>query len=102
VIQYVKNCDSCQNNKSHNLKPAGLLKPLEIRVENWNSFSLDFTTRLPKTRNGKDAILVFVDRLNNDGHFVATTTRVSVEETAKLFIETILRLHNLPRDIVPD
>jgi transposase InsO family protein len=102
VINYVKSCDSCQRNKSHNLKPAGLMQPLDIPAGNWESVSMDFITGLPKTKDGKDAILVFVDRLSKMVHFVSTTTTVSAEETARLFVNTIFKLHGLPKDIVSD
>jgi IS30 family transposase len=102
VIQYVRNCDSCQRNKSHNLKQAGLLQPLAIPDQRWSSISLDFITGLQMTTNGHNAILVFVDRLSKMVHFVPTTTNASAEDTARLFVDNVLKLHGLPRDIVSD
>ncbi|GJP49622.1 hypothetical protein CLOM_g8808 [Closterium sp. NIES-68] len=66
------------------------------------SVSLDFITYLPNTRDGHTAILVFVDRLTKMVHFVTTTTDVSAEDTAKLFVAHVFRLHGLPRVLVSD
>ncbi|GJP80461.1 hypothetical protein CLOP_g10671, partial [Closterium sp. NIES-67] len=77
VQQFVSRCDACARNKPDTKKPGGLLQPLEIPDEPWESVSLDFITDLPKTRDGHTAILVFVDRLTKMVHFVATTTDVS-------------------------
>ncbi|GJP33550.1 hypothetical protein CLOM_g18077 [Closterium sp. NIES-68] len=102
VQQFVSHCDACARNKSDTKKPGGLLQPLEIPDEPWESVSLDFITDLPKTRDGHTAILVFVDRLTKMVHFFATTTDVSAEDTAKLFVAHVFRLHGLPRVLVSD
>ena len=62
VTQYVKTCDSCQRNKSRNKLPAGLLQPLPIPGQPWESFSMDMVVDLPQTEAGYDSITVFVDR----------------------------------------
>ncbi|GJP48756.1 hypothetical protein CLOM_g8031 [Closterium sp. NIES-68] len=102
VQQFVARCDACARNKPDTQKPGGLLQPLEIPDEPWESVSLDFITDLPKTREGHTAILVFVDRLTKMVHFVPTTTDVSAEDTARLFVSHIFRLHGLPRVLVSD
>ncbi|GJP40574.1 hypothetical protein CLOM_g238 [Closterium sp. NIES-68] len=102
VQQFVSHCDACAHNKSDTKKPGGLLQPLEIPDEPWESVSLDFITYLPKTRDGHTAILVFVDRLTKMVHFVATTIDVSAEDTVKLFIAHVFHLHGLPRVLVSD
>jgi hypothetical protein len=102
VQTYVHNCDHCQRNKVQPLKPAGLLQPLSIPERRWASVSTDFITGLPKTKNGYDAICVFVDRLSKMVHFAPTTTDINAEEFASLFFDNIVRLHGMPTDIVSD
>jgi hypothetical protein len=63
---------------------------------------MDFITQLPKTKTHKDAIVVFVDRLSKQAHFEAITTNITAPETAKVFFNTIYRLHGLPQAIVCD
>jgi hypothetical protein len=102
VLQYVRNCGVCQRDKPSNQKPAGLLQSLSIPGEPWESVSMDFITELPETSQGNNAILVFVDRLTKMTHLVATTTSVDAEDTADLFVATVVRLHGFPKDIVSD
>ena len=63
---------------------------------------MDFITGLPTTENGKDAIMVVVDRLSKMAHFIPTTTKVTAQEVADLFVKEILRLHGIPKTIVSD
>src|SRR4051812_418310 len=63
---------------------------------------MDLITHLPKTRSGHDAIVVFVDRLSKMVHFQPTTTTATAPDIAKLFFETIFRLHGMPNIIVSD
>lgn len=57
VQQFVVSCDFCQNNKTSNQKPAGLLQPPEYR---WQSVTVDLMTQLPETAAGHTAIVMFV------------------------------------------
>ena len=102
IKEYVASCDLCQRNKVPPQKPGGLLQPLAIPDRRWGSVSTDFITGLPVTQNGYDAILVFVCRLTKMVHFVATTTDVDAKEFAKLFFDTVVKLHGVPSDIVSD
>ena len=50
VVEYVRSCPSCQQNKPSNQKPIGLLKPLPIPERRWQQVTLDFITQLPKSQ----------------------------------------------------
>jgi hypothetical protein len=60
---------------------------------------MDFITDLPLA-NGKDSIFVVVDRLTKMIHFIPCTKPIIGEETAKLFLDNIYRIHGFPNDIV--
>jgi hypothetical protein len=66
---------TCQQNKSELTHPAGLLQPLPIPEQKWESISMDFITGLPKVQ-GKDCIYVVVDRLTKFAHFFAISSEV--------------------------
>ena len=53
---------------------------------------MDLITQLPKTKDGHDAIVVFVDRLSKMVHFQPTVTTASAPDIAKIFFNTIFRL----------
>jgi len=48
VLRHVNECMTCQQNKLEQTHPAGLLHPLPIRDQKWESMSMDFITGLPK------------------------------------------------------
>ena len=102
VKAYVSTCDTCQRSKSVNSLPPGKLVPLQIPARKWSSVSMDFIMELPLTRNGHTAILVFVDRLTKMVHLVPTTTEVSAEETAKLYVDNVFKHHGCQTDFVSD
>jgi transposase InsO family protein len=102
VKLYVQTCDTCQRDKGSNQKPGGLLQPLPVPARNWESISVDFIIKLPRTRTGFDAICVFVDRLSKMVHFAPTVTDLTAEGFATLFLQTVFKHHGLPTEIVSD
>lgn len=63
---------------------------------------MDFITQLPKTQKGKDAIVVFVDRLSKMTHFAAIRTDISAEGVADMFFDRVVSQHGLPESLVTD
>jgi hypothetical protein len=64
VGRYIRNCRKCQQIKQPNTLPQGELSPKPAPEERWESISLDFIVKLPKTARGNDAVLVIVDRFS--------------------------------------
>lgn len=102
VAAYVKTCDSCQRNKSSNQKPAGLLRPLPIPGDTWESISMDLIVSLPRTAAGYTAIVVFVDRLSKMVRLSPCTDDVSAEQLADMFVAQVVANHGVPRSVVTD
>ncbi|KAJ9534750.1 hypothetical protein QJQ45_013129 [Haematococcus lacustris] len=102
VRHYVSNCDACQRNKSVNTRPGGLLTPLAIPYDRWESMSMDLITKLPPGDHGFDAIAVFVDRLSKMVHFVPCRESMNAEGFARLFIDNVFKHHGVPREIISD
>src|SRR3954451_6920051 len=95
VQKYIALCDTCQRNKVSQLAKVRLLQPLSIPTECWTHVSMDFITQLPLTRGKHDAIVVFVDMLSKMIHFIPTTTTATALVTARIFFNSIFRLHGL-------
>ena len=68
---YCKTCSICATAKDTNSKPAGLLHSLLILDRLWQSIGMDFMGPLLKSNNF-DYLLVVVDQLTSQVHFVPT------------------------------
>lgn len=101
VIKMVKECDACQRNKPQSGAIPGLLQPLPIPQAAWTHISMDFVEGLPKSE-GKNVIFIVVDRLTKYGHFLALSHPFTAELVAKLFLDTVYKLHGSPVSIVSD
>ncbi|RVW92515.1 Transposon Tf2-8 polyprotein [Vitis vinifera] len=92
IQDYIQQCATCQKTKSETLAPAGLLQPLPIPCLVWDDISLDFIDGLPSSQ-GKDSIMVVVDRLSKYAHFIALSHLFSAKMIAEKFVENIIKLH---------
>ena len=102
VADYVRSCPTCQASKSGNQLPIGLLQPLPIAMQPWESVSLDFTS-MPKTRSGLDTAVVFVDRCTKFIRVVPATSSLSAPEVAQLYVDHVLRHgFGVPTSLVSD
>ena len=101
IARYIRNCETCQRIKPVRHAPYGYLKSLEVPQRRWESVSLDLITGLPQS-NSYDAILVVVDRLTKMSHFVACNSNLDSQTFARLYRDSIFRLHGLPESVVSD
>lgn len=101
IREYIQSCDVCNRNKTPRHKPAGPLHPLPIPDTPWSSVSFDFIVELPMS-SGHNAIFVVVDRFTKMAHFIPTTTTITAEGTADLYLQHVFRIHGFPKDIVSD
>ncbi|KAM0044820.1 putative nucleotidyltransferase, Ribonuclease H [Helianthus debilis subsp. tardiflorus] len=102
IAAYVSKCLTCSQVKAEHQKPSGLLQQLEMPVWKWELITMDFVTKLPKTRKGNDTIWVIVDRLTKSAHFLPMKETFSMEQLAKLYVNEIVSLHGIPLSIVSD
>ncbi|GJP50651.1 hypothetical protein CLOM_g9791, partial [Closterium sp. NIES-68] len=102
VLHYVAACPICQRMKSSHQRPTGLLQPLEPPQLPWLHVTMDFVTGLPAGSSGNDAVLVVIDQLTKMAHLAPCRTTITAEETARLFISTVVRLHGIPPAIISD
>ena len=62
---------------------------------------MDFIDSLPHS-NGKSTIFVVVDRLSKYAYFIAISHPYTAFGVARIFFDSIFRLHGVPRSIVCD
>ena len=101
VENFVKQCAICQQAKHELCNKPGLLQPLPDPHSPWQAISMDFIEGLPKS-DGYSAILVVVDRLTKVSHFLPLKHPFTAASVAKVFLNTVVRLHGLPLFIVLD
>lgn len=102
IASYVAKCDVCQQFKAEHQRPAGVLQPLKVREWKWDKIRMDFVTGLPRSSRGHDSIWVIVDHLTKVAHFIRVNTTYDGNKLASLYIERIVSLHGVPKEIVCD
>ena len=102
VRSYVQTCPSCQAVKARRQTLSTLLQPLPIPDKKWWTVTMDFITDLPVSKNGNDAVIVFVDKFTKMAHFAPTKKTCDALGAAQLLINNVVRLHGVPRALVSD
>ena len=95
----MQQCGVCQKAKHTNTHPAGKLQPLPIPAGAWQDLSMDFIEGLPKS-DGFSVIVV--DRLTKYAHFLPVKHPFTAQGVARLFLDTVVKLHGFPKTIVSD
>lgn len=102
IIRYIRSCEACQRNKPSHQSPSGWLQSLSIPERPWTDMSMDFIVELPESRNGFDAIVVYVCRLTKQFHAIPCHTTDTASDAARITVREVIRHHGLPRSIVSD
>lgn len=99
VMRHVRGYEVCQLNKHEHVPTPGLLEPIPVPTQAWQTICMDFITGLPKSE-GKEVILVIIDKFTKYAHFIALSHLVRAVEVAQLFLERVYRLHGLPTKVI--
>ena len=67
----------------------------------WTRISMDFIEGLPKS-NGKDVILVVVDRFTKYSHFISLSHPYTVAGVITILTDNVFKLHGVPIVMVTD
>jgi len=102
IVECVYACLICSKSKIEHQKPSGLMTLLFVPEWKLDSISMNFVEALPKNMNGSDLNWVVVDRFTKSAHFIPIKIDMSLRRLAKIYIEQIVRLHDIPSSIVLD
>jgi hypothetical protein len=102
VEHHVRGCVKCQQVKPNNGAPQGELSPLSVPTRRWESMSLDFVVKLPKTANGNDAILVMVDRLSKYLLLEPCSETMTSQRLIDTLMKRVIAERGFPSEIVAD
>ena len=98
IAKYMKGCDLCNRTKTFLTAPVGKLMPNHIPYHRWQIISVDLITQ----SHGYDSILVAMDHLSKQAHFIATMSNITLLGVAWLFRDSIWKLHGLPEEVISD
>ncbi|GKD09026.1 ty3-gypsy retrotransposon protein, partial [Tanacetum coccineum] len=101
VEAYVKQCRVCQQTKYSTQAIGGYLQPLATPTAVWEDLSMDFITGMPVSK-GLTVVLVVVDRFSKYAHFAPLPTSFNAHKVAEVFVDTVIKLHGIPKTIVSD
>ena len=62
---------------------------------------MDFIEGLPKSE-GKDNIMVVVDRFTKFAHFIGLTHPYMAQDVARIFLDRVIKVHRVPKTIICD
>jgi hypothetical protein len=102
VAEFVSRCLTCQKVKFEHQRPGGEMQPLDVPGWKWDSISMDFIVGLPVSTNGCNMIWVIVDRLTKTARFIPMKDTWDVEKRAATYVQNVVRLHGVPREIISD
>jgi len=101
IKQYVSTCNLCLRTKPMRQAPVGKLHPLWILDSQWNMLSMDFVVELPLSSR-HDAVMIVVDSVSKQAHFILMHMTVTMERAARLFLHQVWKLHSLPKYVISD
>ena len=85
INDFCKSCITCMHSKSQHHKPYGFLKQLPVSEHPWNSISMGFIKKFPRS-SGYTAILMVFNRLTKQAIFILTHDTITSAELTKLFV----------------
>jgi hypothetical protein len=97
IVGYIAKCFECQRVKAEHRHPVGLLQPLSIPEWKWEVVTMDFIIGLPITIKKHDSIMVVVDKLTKDAHFIPLKTTHKAYNVVDIYMREIAHLHGIPK-----
>jgi hypothetical protein len=89
IAEYIARCMECQKVKTEHTHPVVLLQPLPIPEWKWEVVTMDFIIGFPRTDKLHDLIMVVVDSLTKDAHFIPLKTTHKVADVAIIFMKEV-------------
>ena len=101
VKKVVRECPARQKCKPKRTRKAGLLRPLAIPRQRWQSIGIDFLCGLPICGQ-YNMIAVVVCRLTKMANFIPCATTLTAGGCAELLKQNVFRHHGIPSELVSD
>ena len=92
----------CQTEKSDHTLAKRKLQSTQILETKWSEISINFVTDLPTTANGKDTIVVTVDKGTRMVHLAPCRKNITATGPAQLLWKIVIRYHGILQVIFSD
>nr|GEV56147.1 putative reverse transcriptase domain, ribonuclease H-like domain, aspartic peptidase domain protein [Tanacetum cinerariifolium] len=102
IATYVSKCLTCLKMKAEHRRPSSLLQQPEIPEWKWDNITIDFITKLPRTKSGHDTIWIIVNKLTKSAPFLAIREDYSMKKLARLYINEIVTRQGVHVSIISD
>jgi hypothetical protein len=102
VANYIAMFLECQKMKTKHRHPSRLLHPFLILEWKWEVVTINFITNLPRTVKQCDSIMVAVDKLTKEAHFIPVKTTHKETNIVDIYMKEVSMLHGVPKEIVSD
>lgn len=99
IRSFVQSYSVCIQAKPDHARYPGLLQPPLVPSSSWEIITMDFIEGLPQS-GAANAILVVVNKFSKFTHFLPLKHPFSAAVVARLFLDTVYRLHGMPKSIV--
>jgi hypothetical protein len=100
VANYITRCMEFQKVKKKHRHPTSFLQPFPILEWRWEVVLIDFITKFPRIMKQHDSIMVLVDKLTKETHFIPVKTTHKATNIANIYMREVSRLHGVPKEIV--
>jgi hypothetical protein len=104
IDKYVRNCHTCKRSKASKNRYAELLNFLSISDKSWTDITMNFVIEL-FVNHEFNVILMIINRFTKMHHYISCTIideNITTEETTRLLIGHVWKLHELSNIIVSD
>ncbi|KAM3547144.1 hypothetical protein MY1884_009710, partial [Beauveria asiatica] len=107
VQEVVNKCDVCRKAKASRHAPYGELQPIPPPERAWQTVTMDFIVKLPKSKEPMtgavyDSILVIVDKLTKYAYYIPYMESSDAKDLAYMFFKTVVAQHGLPTKLISD
>jgi hypothetical protein len=100
VADFIARCLECQKVKVEHKHPTRFLQPLSIPEWKLEFIMMDFRTKLPISTKKHDSIMVLVDKLTKDTHFVPMKSIYKEANIANIYMRETSKVHGVTKTIV--
>ncbi|GJT70372.1 putative reverse transcriptase domain-containing protein [Tanacetum coccineum] len=89
----------CAKVKAEHQRPTGLLVQPKIPEWKWDNITMDFVTKLPKSSQGYDTILVIIDRLTKSVIFTPMRETDPMDKLTRIYLKEVGYEHCVERTV---